>query len=108
MSRVLVGVALLGAVLLAACGPTVSGEEASTTTVQQGAQACPYFIPYCPPECHLDESCPAQCHCPDANGGFTACGASRCTKNEYCCVGGPVTPEGPQYSCLKPDELCPL
>lgn len=93
---------------VSASSDSASESASNVASAQQAAQACPYFIPYCPPTCQLDESCPAQCHCPDENAGFTECGGQRCEKGEYCCVGGPVTPEGPTYSCLKEGEVCPL
>jgi hypothetical protein len=29
-----------------------------------GRPACPFLVPFCPAECHLDSACPMKCHCP--------------------------------------------
>jgi len=30
----------------------------------QGPPTCPFLVPFCPQECHLDHACPQRCHCP--------------------------------------------
>jgi len=39
-----------------------SGAPLSATAV--GRPPCPFLVPLCPAECHLDHKCPMRCHCP--------------------------------------------
>ena len=42
----------------------LAGSGAPLTATAVGRPPCPFLVPLCPAECHLDHKCPMRCHCP--------------------------------------------
>jgi hypothetical protein len=67
------GAAISGADDSSGCAALVVGDTAAVQLAGSGAPLaatavgrppCPFLVPFCPAECHLDHRCPARCHCP--------------------------------------------
>ena len=67
------GAAISGADDASGCAALVVGDIAAVQLAGSGAPLaatavgrppCPFLIPFCPAECHLDHKCPTRCHCP--------------------------------------------
>lgn len=103
MKKLVCAVLLAVPFVFAACGGEPGNEPSNEPSAQktEEARVCPYFVPYCPPECKLVGTCPQQCAC--NNGQSTLCGTQHCGANEYCCTS---TTAG--YECLPVGYMCPL
>lgn len=93
---------VFGSLCVIGCG---RGEDEAAGSVSQEVKACPFLVPFCPDECHLDNACPPRCHCPPA---FTACGATFCTPNEHCCCPGACHEDGVGNFCAPLNQQCPI
>src|SRR5438132_1640652 len=105
MTRLWFAMVAVGSLALASCEAPV--EEPTTGTVgklDEAVKACPFFVPFCPDDCHLDHACPPKCHCPQ--GKRVPCGTITCNPNETCCCGPVCGPDGP-YSCSLTGN-CPI
>jgi hypothetical protein len=88
-------------VVMAFVGIGCGGGVEPVGQTEEAAKACPFLIPFCPEDCHLDNACPAKCHCPE---GFTQCGDNNfCNPQQTCCVGQPF----PVPTCINGD-ICPI
>ncbi len=65
--------ACIGADDGAGCTAVVVGDTAAVELVSisaplvataEGPPICPFLVPFCPAQCHLDHACPQRCHCP--------------------------------------------
>lgn len=100
MRRVMAVIAM-GVVSLGGCGAVEPANEEASGSIRQEVKACPFLIPYCPPDCKLEGHCPQKCECPP--GHKATCGTNHCAPQQTCCSGQPF----PTPTCID-GTICPI